>query len=103
MPRRMTGQSPGRGGGASPTRRYSPPWASVRGLRLIVDDKEARSVAAAAGAEHLGTAGALSEAYLRQCLDLGTLGATLRDLSQVLWLSPAVVAEVLRLAREAKR
>lgn len=76
--------------------------ASVRDLRLIVDDKEARSVAAAAGVEHLGTAGALLEAYLRQCLDLGTLGATLRDLSQVLWLSPAVVAEVLRLAREVK-
>ena len=77
--------------------------ASVRDLRLIVDDKEARSVAAAAGVEHLGTAGALLEAYLRQRLDLGTLGATLRDLSQVLWLSPAVVAEVLRLAREARR
>ena len=35
--------------------------ASVRGLRLIVDDQEARSVAAASGVEHLGTAGTLLE------------------------------------------
>ena len=77
--------------------------ASVRGLRLIVDDKEARSVAAASGVEHLGTAGALLEAYLRQHLDLGELEVMLRNLGQILWLSPAVVAEILRLAREAKR
>ena len=77
--------------------------ASVRGLRLIVDDKEARSVAAASEVEHLGTAGALLEAYLRQHLDLGELEVTLRNLCQILWLSPAVVAEILRLAREAKR
>ena len=77
--------------------------ASVRGLRLIVDDKEARSVAAAARVEHVGTAGALLEAYMRRRLDLGELETAFRDLSQVLWLSPAVVAEVLRLARETKR
>ena len=77
--------------------------ASVRDLRLIVDDKEARNVAAVAGVEYVGTAGALLEAHLRQCLDLGELEAILRDLSQILWISPAVVAEVLRLAREANR
>ena len=76
--------------------------ANVRGLRLIVDDKEARSVAAAAGIEYQGTAGTFLEAYLRQHLNLGELEATLRDLSQILWISPTVVAEVLRLAREAK-
>ena len=77
--------------------------ASVRGLRLIVDDKEARSMAVASGVEHLGTAGALLEAYLRQHLDWGELEVMLRNLSQILWLSPAVVVEILRLAREAKR
>ena len=76
--------------------------ASIRGLRLIVDDKEARSVAAVAGVEYQGTAGTLLEAYLREHLDLGELEALLRDLSQILWISPGVVAEVLRLAREAK-
>lgn len=77
--------------------------ASVRGLRLIVDDKEARSVAAASGVEHLGTAGVLLEACLHKRLDLGELEVTLRDLSRILWLSPAVVTEILRLARETMR
>ena len=76
--------------------------ASIRDLRLIVDDKEARSVAEAAGIEYLGTAGTLLEAYLLQHLNLGELEVLLRDLSQILWISPAVISEVLRLAREAK-
>ncbi len=77
--------------------------ASARRLRLIVDDKEARSVAAAARVEHLGTAGTLLEAHFRQRLDFGELEAALSDLADVLWLSPAVVVEVLRLAREEKK
>ena len=76
---------------------------SVRGLQLIVDDKEARSVAAGSGVEHLGTAGVLLEAYLLRNLDLGELEVMLRNLSQILWLFPAVVTEILRLAREAKK
>ena len=77
--------------------------AGVRILRLIVDDKEARNVAAVQGVEHVGTAGVLLHAYRRERLDLGELETTLRDLSQILWLSPVVVAEVLRLAREAEK
>ena len=77
--------------------------ARVRGLRLVVDDKEARSVAAVEGVDHVGTLGALLEAYLQRHMDLGELETTVRDLSQILWLSPVVVAEVLRLAREAER
>ena len=60
-------------------------------------------MAAASRIEHLGTAGTLLEAYLRKHLDLGELEVTLRNLTQILWISPAVVAEILRLAREAKR
>ena len=40
----------------------------------------------------------LSGAYL----DLEELEAVLQDLVQVLWVSPTVVAELLRLAREAR-
>ena len=76
--------------------------ANVRGLRLIVDDKEGRSMATVVGVEHVGTVGAVLEAYLRRFLDFEELEATLRDLGRILWLSSAVVAEVLRLAREAK-
>lgn len=77
--------------------------ASVRGLRLIVDDKEGRSMAAIAGVEYVGTVGVALEAYLRRQINLKALEATLRDLGRILWLSSAVVAEALRLAREAKR
>ena len=77
--------------------------AQARDLPLIVDDKEARAVAVVAGVAHVGTVGVLLEAYLRRCLDLDELEVTLLDLSEILWLSPAVVAEVLRLAREEGR
>lgn len=76
--------------------------ASIRGLRLIVDDKEGRSVAVGSRVEHVGTVGVVLQAYLQRHLDLGELEATVRDLGRILWLSPAVVVEVLRLAREAK-
>ena len=76
--------------------------ASIRDLRLIVDDKEGRSVAVGSGVEHVGTVGVVLQAYLRRHLDLGELETTVRDLGRILWLSPSVVAEVLRLAREAK-
>lgn len=78
-------------------------FASTRDLRLIVDDKEARSVAAAAGVTIVGTAGVLLEACLGAHLDRTELEVVLQDLVQVLWISPAVVAEILRLAREARQ
>ena len=96
--RRLTTSS-----GLGPGEAESIALAGVRRLRLIVDDKQARSVAAAAGIEHVGAAGTLLQAYLRRRFDMDELEAALGDLSQVLWLSPAVVAEVLRLAREATR
>lgn len=98
MMRRLT-----RSSGLGPGEAESIALAAVRRLRLVVDDKQARSVAAAAGIEHVGTAGTLLEAYLRRRFGMDELEAALADLSQVLWLSPAVVAEVLRLAREATR
>ena len=55
------------------------------------------------GVNYVGTVGAMLDAYLQQLMNLGELETTVRDLSQILWLSPVVVAEVLRLAREAKR
>ena len=76
-------------------------FANTRNLRLIVDDKEVRSVAVTTGVKNLGTAGVLLEACLRAHLDLDELEAVLQDLVQILWISPAVVAEILRLARKA--
>ncbi len=77
--------------------------ASVRELPLVADDKEARSVAKILGVPLIGTASVLLQAYLRRSFGLDSLEKALRDLGETLWLSPSVVAEILRRARKAKR
>ena len=77
--------------------------ARVRKLRLVVDDKEARSVAGTLGVRHVGTVSVLLEAHLRSGLGPDALEKALRDLGKTVWLSPSVVAETLRRARKAKR
>ena len=74
--------------------------ARQRGLMLIVDDKEARGYAGTLGVAYLGTAGVLLEAYMRKHLSFRELEEAVRDLSKVIWLSPVVVAEILKAARE---
>ena len=73
-----------------------------RKLALIVVDKQARALAETLGIAYLGTAGVLLSAYLREHISLEELEEAVRDLSRVMWLSPSVVAEILRVAREAK-
>lgn len=75
--------------------------ASSRSLMVIVDDKEARAVAATMRLEFLGTAGVLLEALLRGVLTLEELEEAVKDLSRVMWLSPSVVTEILKRARKA--
>ena len=77
--------------------------ASRRKLLLVADDQEARHVAEALGIAYIGTAGVLLEAYLRRHLTLAGLEDVLTDLTKVLWLSPTVVAAILKKAREAKQ
>ena len=77
--------------------------ARVRQLRLVADDKEARRMARTLGVPLVGTAGVLLQAYLRRSFGLDSLEKALRDLGETLWLSPSVVAEVLRRARKARR
>ncbi len=77
--------------------------AARRNLLLIVDDKEARHVAAALGVSYIGTAGVLLEAYLRHQLNMAELEDTMEELTRVLWLSPSVVAAILKKARETER
>ena len=74
--------------------------ASGRGARLIADDLEARHVAETVDVDHVGTAGVLLEAHMRLRFTFGELEAALRDLCEVLWFSPAVVADILTVARE---
>lgn len=59
-------------------------------------------MAVATGVKIVGTAGVLLEACRGAHLDLEELEVVFQDLVQVLWISLAVVAELLRLAREAR-
>lgn len=77
--------------------------ARSRNWMALLDDKEARAVAEALGVDYLGTAGVLVEASLREVLDYEALAEALRDLGRTLWLSPEVIAEILKRAREVHR
>ena len=77
--------------------------AQSRKLTLVVDDKEGRAIAATLDTPYLGTAGVLLEGFLKDRLSFEELEDTVQDLTRVIWLSPAVVAEILKRAREAKR
>ena len=68
---------------------------------VILDDKEARAYAEMPGVELTGTAGVLLEAFIKGNMKLEQLEEAIKDLSATIWLSPAVVAEILKRAREA--
>ena len=70
---------------------------------LIVDDKEARAVAEAICLDYRGTAAVLLQAFLEGHLRFGELEAAVDELARTIWLSPAVVTEVLRRAREVSK
>ena len=68
-----------------------------------MDDQEARAVAEAMHLDYLGTAAVLLDGFLKSHVTMGELEEAVEALSSTIWLSPAVVAEVLRRAREAKK
>ncbi|MEW6033966.1 MAG: hypothetical protein AB1603_03830 [Chloroflexota bacterium] len=74
-----------------------------RGLPVIVDDRYARGLAGTLGLEFMGTAAVLLEAHWRGLLSKREFAESLRELAKVTWLSPEVVAELLRLAEEGKQ
>jgi predicted nucleic acid-binding protein len=69
----------------------------------ILDDKAARSFAEVLGITFLGTAGLLFEAFLKKHWTLAELEDAVEALSQIIWLSPGVVSDILRKTREADR
>jgi len=77
--------------------------ASSRKLVVILDDRAARLFAEVMGITFLGTAGMLFLAFVKKCLTLGELEDAVEALSQTIWLAPAVVADILKKAREANR
>ncbi|MBM3791369.1 MAG: hypothetical protein FJW35_13630 [Acidobacteria bacterium] len=77
--------------------------AKSRKVMVILDDREARAYAEALHLEFIGTAGVLLEAFIKRHLTLGQLEEAVEVLSTTIWLSPGVVAEVLKRAREAMK
>jgi hypothetical protein len=77
--------------------------ACLREVGVLVDDKEARVIAEAMGVERVGTVGVLLEAFVKEHITYEELEKSVRDLGKVMWLSPDVVADVLRTAREVKK
>ena len=77
--------------------------ARSRRLILILDDRAARSFAEVMGITFLGTARMLFHAFAKKHLTLAELEGVVEALSQTIWLAPAVVADILKKAREADR
>ncbi|MDA2926855.1 hypothetical protein MYX78_06420 [Acidobacteria bacterium AH-259-G07] len=74
-----------------------------RNLPVVLDDKEARAVAEAMGIEYVGTAGILLEAFVKRTLDYEELEKAVRELGRVMWVSPDVIAEILKQARKVEK
>ncbi|MBI4287518.1 MAG: hypothetical protein HY671_03685 [Chloroflexi bacterium] len=77
--------------------------AASRKLPAIVDEKEARVMAEAMDIEHVGAAGVLLEAYVKEHMNYDELEEAVRDLGKATWLSPDVIADILKTARDVRR
>lgn len=76
--------------------------AGERRIPAILDDADARALARALGIEHVGTVLIPYEAFVTGRITHGEMVSILTDLSTVLWVSPGVIAEILRRAQEGR-
>ncbi|TAK29735.1 MAG: hypothetical protein EPO21_20840 [Chloroflexota bacterium] len=76
--------------------------ARSRGGFAILDDKAARALAVGLGIAHTGTAGVLFESFLRRFLSFQELIELLQELGKVSWISPELLAAILRKAGEVE-
>lgn len=77
--------------------------AKERRIAVILDDAEARALARSLGVELVGTLMVVYEALVKRLISYEELVKILSDLSKVLWVSPAVIAEILRKAEEVRK
>ena len=77
--------------------------ASSRKLMVILDDRAARSFAEVMAVTFIGTAGMLFHAFAKKYLTLAEFEGAVEALSQTIWLAPAIVADLLKKAREGER
>jgi hypothetical protein len=76
--------------------------ASSRHALAILDDKGARAVAVGLGLPHTGTVGLIFEAFLRRFLSYEDLIELLQELGKVAWISPELLARIIRKAGEVE-
>lgn len=76
--------------------------AKLRSVTLLVDEKEARTIARGLGVELLGSDGVLLEAFKIRELHLTELEEAVKDLDKVMWLSPDIAVDIMKRAREVK-
>jgi predicted nucleic acid-binding protein len=77
--------------------------AREKGIPVVLDDADARALARALGIEHMGTLMIPYEAVIKGLIRYDELVSILTGLSKVLWVSPAVIAEILRKAQETRK
>ncbi len=77
--------------------------AKERNALAILDDREIRVVAARLGVAHIGVAGVLYEGFLRKLIDYDQLLDPLETLGQVSWISPDLMAGIMKRARKVER
>lgn len=77
--------------------------AREKGIPVVLNDADARALARALGIEHVGTLMVPYEAVIKGLIRYDELLSILSDLSKVLWVSPAVIAEILRKAEEVRK
>lgn len=76
--------------------------AQSRHALAILDDKGARAMAVGLGIAHTGTAGLLFEAFRHGFLSYQELLDLLEGMAKIAWVSPELLAGILRRAGEAE-
>ena len=69
--------------------------ANSREMTLLVDDKEARTIARAMNVRFTGTIGLILEAYSEGYMEYNEFEQSVRELSAIMWLSPDVIVNIL--------
>jgi len=76
--------------------------AKAKGLKIVLDDKDARAIAKSWDLDYTSTVMIIYEAYVKKLISYEELIQALSELSKVMWISTDVITEVIKKAREVK-
>ncbi|MEM3489727.1 MAG: hypothetical protein QXO75_08780 [Nitrososphaerota archaeon] len=72
-------------------------------MTAIIDDKEARAIAKSWNLNYTSTVMVLYEAFVKTLISYDELVEDLAKLAKVMWISPDVIAEVIKRAKKVMR